>query len=275
VIIGDVAIGSNCLFSLYVFISSGNHFSELRPDWLIRDQDRLARETPDFAGERSAPVIVEDDCWLGWGAIIKRGTYVGKGAVIGSYSVVTTDVPPYSVQAGAPSRELRKRFDFQPPATVCASNESHHPYFYSGFMLRKEDLIGAPTTSAIRLQGSRGRVVLAAGNHTSLFLDGSLETGVASVQCKLYWNRRPILSTLITDHEFELRVPVPHDAQSEAAREKLPSPLREFNELTIEIGGVSLSPPHPAIEAAVSRSIGAIDSNSYLQVRRCSCDAGA
>ncbi len=271
VIIGDVAIGSNCLFSLHVFISSGNHFSELRPDWLIRDQDRLALENPDVAADRSAPVTIEDDCWLGWGTIVKRGVYVGKGAVIGSYSIVTKDVPPYSVQAGGPSRELRKRLEFKPPSTVCASNEHDHPYFYSGFLLRKSDLVRAPEKAAVRLQGSRGRIVLAGGSCTQISIVGSLEGSVRAIRCALKWNRMEIHSAIISDRDFELKAEIPLGAQSESARKALPGPLREFNELTIEVDEVRHSPAIGAIDASASRPVGAIDSSSYIRIHRCSC----
>ena len=46
--------------------------------------------------------------WLGAGAIITDGVRVGKGAVVAAGSVVTEDVPPYTVVAGVPARPLRK-----------------------------------------------------------------------------------------------------------------------------------------------------------------------
>ncbi len=55
--------------------------------------------------------IIEHDVWIGQYAIIKQGIHIGTGAVIGMGSVVTKDVEPYSIVAGNPAREIRKRFD--------------------------------------------------------------------------------------------------------------------------------------------------------------------
>lgn len=52
-------------------------------------------------------VHIGDDVWLGAGATVLRGVQVGRGAVIGAGSVVTHDVPPYTVVAGNPARVIR------------------------------------------------------------------------------------------------------------------------------------------------------------------------
>ena len=54
--------------------------------------------------------IIENDVWVGLGAIIKAGVHIGNGAVIGSGSVVTHDVPPYEIWAGNPARKIKDRF---------------------------------------------------------------------------------------------------------------------------------------------------------------------
>ena len=55
--------------------------------------------------------IIEHDVWIGQNALIKQGIRIGIGAVIGMGSVVTKDVEPYSIVAGNPAKEIRKRFD--------------------------------------------------------------------------------------------------------------------------------------------------------------------
>lgn len=62
---------------------------------------------------RGRKTIIGNDVWIGLGAIVKTGVTIGDGAVIGAGSVVTKDVPPYAIWAGAPAREIRKRFDEQ------------------------------------------------------------------------------------------------------------------------------------------------------------------
>lgn len=55
--------------------------------------------------------IIENDVWIGQYAMVKQGVHIGTGAVIGMGCIVTKDVEPYSIVAGNPAREIRKRFD--------------------------------------------------------------------------------------------------------------------------------------------------------------------
>ena len=59
-------------------------------------------------------VEIGNDVWIGDGCYIKAGVKIGNGAVIGAHAVVTHDVEPYSIVAGCPAKEIRKRF----PETV-------------------------------------------------------------------------------------------------------------------------------------------------------------
>lgn len=62
-----------------------------------------------FAPVRFAPVVIEDDADLGVGTIVLPGVTIGRGAVLGAGSVVTRDVPAYTIAAGVPARVLRER----------------------------------------------------------------------------------------------------------------------------------------------------------------------
>lgn len=55
--------------------------------------------------------VVGNDVWLGYQSIIMPGVTIGDGACVGSRSIVTKDVEPYTIVAGAPARPIRKRFD--------------------------------------------------------------------------------------------------------------------------------------------------------------------
>ncbi len=55
--------------------------------------------------------VIENDVWLGMGVYVKAGVTIHNGAVIGTGSVVTHDVPPYEIWAGNPARFIRKRFN--------------------------------------------------------------------------------------------------------------------------------------------------------------------
>ncbi|MFQ4139758.1 acyltransferase [Nodosilinea sp. PGN35] len=58
-------------------------------------------------------IVVEDDVWIGYGAILLSGVKVGRGAIVAAGSVVTRDVPPYAIVAGTPAKVLSYRFSPQ------------------------------------------------------------------------------------------------------------------------------------------------------------------
>ena len=62
-------------------------------------------------GISKGDVVIGNDVWIGYGAIILSGVTIGDGAVIGAEAVVSSDVDPYSIVAGNPARLVRKRFD--------------------------------------------------------------------------------------------------------------------------------------------------------------------
>jgi acetyltransferase-like isoleucine patch superfamily enzyme len=65
----------------------------------------------DYRGAgRGLEVIVGDDVWIGFGAIVLSGVTIGRGALIAAGSVVTSDVPPYAIAVGNPARQVGQRF---------------------------------------------------------------------------------------------------------------------------------------------------------------------
>ena len=62
----------------------------------------------DWTHVKKAPVIIKNRVWIGFNAAILKGVTIGEGAVIGAMSVVTHDVPPYTIVAGNPARVIRK-----------------------------------------------------------------------------------------------------------------------------------------------------------------------
>ena len=70
----------------------------------------LARDIPLLYCEQEfRPVVIEQGCDLGVGAIILPGVTIGRGSIVGAGAVVTKDVAPYSVVAGIPAKLLRSR----------------------------------------------------------------------------------------------------------------------------------------------------------------------
>lgn len=56
-------------------------------------------------------VVIGNDVWIGYRAIILSGVHIGDGAIVGAGSIVTKDVSPYTIVAGNPAKTIRKRFD--------------------------------------------------------------------------------------------------------------------------------------------------------------------
>lgn len=96
VIIGPVQIGAQVILAQHVVMSGLNHSYE--------DITVPIRQQP----VSTHPIVIEDECWIGANAIITAGVRVGKHSVVGGGSVVTKDVPPYSVVAGNPARIIKQ-----------------------------------------------------------------------------------------------------------------------------------------------------------------------
>lgn len=112
IIIGEnVWIGQNCFLHGAGKIRIGSHTG-------IGPYVKILTSAHDFDSEEKpiisyplkfAPVIIKDGCDIGIGAIILPGVTIGEGSVIGAGSVVTKDVPEYTVWAGVPAKMMRRR----------------------------------------------------------------------------------------------------------------------------------------------------------------------
>jgi acetyltransferase-like isoleucine patch superfamily enzyme len=94
---GGIIIGNDVICGPRVSFHAENHRYE--------DTDVPIR----LQGETRRGIVVEDDCWLGAGAIILDGVRIGQGAVVAAGSIVTRDVPAYAVVAGSPARVIKHR----------------------------------------------------------------------------------------------------------------------------------------------------------------------
>lgn len=63
------------------------------------------------AWDNRGGIVIGNDVWIGFEAVILSGVTVGDGAIIGSRAVVTKDVPPYAIVGGVPARPIRRRFE--------------------------------------------------------------------------------------------------------------------------------------------------------------------
>lgn len=94
---GTIVIGNHVTMGQMVNIHASNHsFTDL--SLRIDEQPVIYKD-----------IIIEDDCWIGAQAIILNGVRLGKGSVIGAGSVVTRDVPAYSIVVGNPASVIKMR----------------------------------------------------------------------------------------------------------------------------------------------------------------------
>lgn len=99
--VNGVIIGRDVLFAGYVHITDHSHgFAEVNTP--IIQQPLVSK----------GPIIIEDQCWLGFSCEILSGVHIGKHSIVGARAVVTKDIPPYSVVAGNPAR-IVKQYNFE------------------------------------------------------------------------------------------------------------------------------------------------------------------
>ncbi len=104
----SIACGAKFLFT------SGNH--SLRslstyPFPIFFEEWNLDAKNITDAWENKGDIVIGNDVWIGYHALILSGVTVGDGAIIGTNAVVTKDVPPYTIVGGVPAKPIRKRFD--------------------------------------------------------------------------------------------------------------------------------------------------------------------
>jgi len=102
---GEIIIGNHVMFGPGVHIHGGNHNINVVGQYMDQIQNK--------ENGSDGKVIIGDDVWVGACAIILKGVTIGEGSIIGAGSIVTKDIPPYSVYTGAPSCKLKPRWDDQ------------------------------------------------------------------------------------------------------------------------------------------------------------------
>lgn len=91
-----VEIGDHCMFANGCFITDGNHRF-----------DDPEQPVPWQGFTTKGPTRIGDNVWCGAGVVVTSGVTIGERSVIGANSVVVTDLPPFSIAAGAPAKVLR------------------------------------------------------------------------------------------------------------------------------------------------------------------------
>ena len=116
---GDIVIGEHCYLNPGCVIYSGNgvtlgNYVLLAAGVMLMPTNHAfsSRELPirhqGFAASKGG-ITIEDDVWVGANAVILDGAKIGRGAIIGAGSVVTTDVPSYEIWGGVPAKKIGVR----------------------------------------------------------------------------------------------------------------------------------------------------------------------
>lgn len=78
---------------------------------LFYEEWELEKSNITTAWDNKGDIVIGNDVWIGYEAVIMAGVHIGNGAIIAARAVVTKDVPPYTIVGGTPAKEIRKRFD--------------------------------------------------------------------------------------------------------------------------------------------------------------------
>lgn len=104
----DVFMNFNCVALDVVPITVGNRVQMASAVQLLAADHPLEPVERASGREFGSPITIEDDVWLGGGAIVLPGVTIGRASVIGAGSVVTKDIPPGVVAVGNPCRVIRE-----------------------------------------------------------------------------------------------------------------------------------------------------------------------
>lgn len=110
----SIACGAKFLFN------SANHtLSSLStyPFPLFFEEWGLEKKGVTNAWDNKGDIIIGNDVWIGYEAVILAGVTIGDGAIIGTRAVATKDVPPYTIVGGVPAKPIKRRF---PEETISA-----------------------------------------------------------------------------------------------------------------------------------------------------------
>ena len=103
----SIACGAKFLFN------SANHTMKslsTYPFPLFFEEWGLDKKNVANSWDNKGDIVIGNDVWIGYEAVILAGVTVGDGAIIGTRAVVTKDVPPYTIVGGIPTKPIRKRF---------------------------------------------------------------------------------------------------------------------------------------------------------------------
>ncbi|WP_455581835.1 CatB-related O-acetyltransferase [Dysosmobacter sp.] len=113
-----LVIGKFCSIACgakFLFTSANHTLRSLAtyPFPIFFEEWDLEKKNVTEAWDNKGGILVGNDVWIGYEAVILSGVTIGDGAIIGARTVVTGDVPPYTIAGGVPAKPIRRRFDAQ------------------------------------------------------------------------------------------------------------------------------------------------------------------
>ncbi len=110
-----LVIGKFCSIAcgaVFIFTSANHTLKSLStyPFPLFFEEWGLDKANVTDAWDNKGDIIIGNDVWIGYEAVIMSGVTIGDGAIIAARAVVTKDVPPYTIVGGVPAKLIRKRF---------------------------------------------------------------------------------------------------------------------------------------------------------------------
>jgi len=113
---GSISIGNRCYIGIGTIINSNTHVSVgdetlVGAYCIIQDNNHMTdiASTIRSQGNRSSPITIGSDCWIGAQSCILMGITIGDHTIVGANSVVNRDVAPLRVVAGSPARVIKER----------------------------------------------------------------------------------------------------------------------------------------------------------------------
>lgn len=96
----------------FIFNSANHTLSSLStyPFPIFYEEWGQDMEEVTSAWDNKGDIVIGNDVWIGYGAVILSGVTIGDGAIIGTNALVTKDVAPYTIAGGIPAKPIRKRF---------------------------------------------------------------------------------------------------------------------------------------------------------------------
>jgi acetyltransferase-like isoleucine patch superfamily enzyme/glycosyltransferase involved in cell wall biosynthesis len=129
-----VSIADNVIFML-----GGNHAHDHPSTFPFR-----AKYFQEVEAQTKGPILIGDDVWIGYGAMILSGVKIGQGAVVAAGAIVTRDVPSYAIVGGNPARVLKYRF---PPQVIAKLRQLDYTRLSDEAVLRSQELLNGPLTA--------------------------------------------------------------------------------------------------------------------------------